>query len=1177
MASIVVSDDNPNQQQQSLIPVLTVFKNNSILKNIIILNNNNNNNKYNDDQILLVGRHPNCNIVLFHPSISRFHLQIRFNPSSRSISLLDLSSVHGTWVCGRKLEHGVSVDLKEGDTFQLGSSSRVYLLQFVSQFDDVDALKNIGSLGCDDKRKDQSNDETFEDENDSFGTETSCCNGENKLCGCHFCLLSPPYTQSVDETDNIQMGEACPEVEMPGETNLFCTLRECFQQNICIPVAEAVQGSKLHQQSSAEKQLIDPESSFGEKGDGAVDEVPKESEFEGTFEYIVTTGGRVFNSEDMPCSESHQTNTNEEVSVDSLSDGEKQGSCGEEYESELQNLNANSCHKQQYSPDEIVEDIGKQCIENMDPASSEENGVAALSVTPKEHKLEFFSEENDMIDDVLSSVARFFNSENTSSLVKETIHHVTNFQQINTVEEVAAVDSLSDEEKENKCDVEFKAYLNIKPCDEEGNSLVETVEETVKSFQTESVNPLSVNTYSLVEDSIPVTNFQLINIVDEVATVDSLSDEEKENECDEEFKAYLYVKPCDEGSSLDETVEETVKSFQTESLNPSSGNTSSLVEEAIPVTNFQLINIVEEVATVDSLSNEEKENECDEEFKAYLYVKPCDEEGNSLDETVEETVKSFQTESLNPSVTQETDLEITEKKENQTLQSLVAVAGCFDVKFHENCVEESVEGSLTLGSDILSRRDKAASAPQDRTRKSRLLNTPDVDTKFVMSNLKDINIINKPMPQNIFSDLDEEEMFTPNKENSSPTNTFHSQFMRKKGVLEESKSSKSQRAHNLKASFSSIIYSAERCTSAISNKENQTPKSQRAHNLKASFSPIIYSAERSTSAISNKENLTPREAREWKSQRSHNLRASFSPIIYSAERSASAISNKENLTPKEALEWMSGRNPLECRNTMELRKKRVERMPLQSLISSGGNHNSNSSPFSSSPFSAAKSILGVTVRSSNCGHISDKHAQPSRISAERKRSWDLVVDTSSLLNKESRKALQLLQGLKRTRLIIPQSVIRELGSMKQQIGIFRRISEAALALEWIEECIGKTKWWIHIQSSMEDEFRLIAPTPPTQFNEDVLDCALQYRRKDNVGQIVLLSDDVNLKIKSMAKGLLSETVQQFRQSLVNPFSERFMWANSSPRGLTWSCRDDVVLREKYCCLPSKAGLKLLAT
>lgn len=46
-------------------------------------------------------------------------------------------------MCGRKLDHGVSVDLKEGDSFQLGSSSRVYLLQFVSQFDDVDALKVV--------------------------------------------------------------------------------------------------------------------------------------------------------------------------------------------------------------------------------------------------------------------------------------------------------------------------------------------------------------------------------------------------------------------------------------------------------------------------------------------------------------------------------------------------------------------------------------------------------------------------------------------------------------------------------------------------------------------------------------------------------------------------------------------------------------------------------------------------------------------------------------------------------------------------------------------------------------------------------------------------------------------------------------------------------------------------
>lgn len=38
----------------------------------------------------------------------------------------------------------------------------------------------------------------------------------------------------------------------------------------------------------------------------------------------------------------------------------------------------------------------------------------------------------------------------------------------------------------------------------------------------------------------------------------------------------------------------------------------------------------------------------------------------------------------------------------------------------------------------------------------------------------------------------------------------------------------------------------------------------------------------------------------------------------------------------------------------------------------------------------------------------------------KKSSWDVIVDTTSLVNKESRKAMQLLQGLKGTRLIIPR-------------------------------------------------------------------------------------------------------------------------------------------------------------
>jgi len=195
------------------------------------------------------------------------------------------------------------------------------------------------------------------------------------------------------------------------------------------------------------------------------------------------------------------------------------------------------------------------------------------------------------------------------------------------------------------------------------------------------------------------------------------------------------------------------------------------------------------------------------------------------------------------------------------------------------------------------------------------------------------------------------------------------------------------------------------------------------------------------------------------------------------------------------------------------------------------------------------------------------------------------------------------------------SVIRELGSMKQQFRILRTTSEASLALEWIEECLEKTRWWIHIQSSME-EFRLTALTPPaspqTRFIEEswalpgfntskkcaspkvedhILDCALPLFHHDFGSRNWIDSGNYSYTLYimsylifltpwfwnlSLLQGLLCETLQKFRQSLVNPFSERFMWPKSSPRGLTWSCQDDLVLKETYCGLPSKdAGLKLI--
>ncbi|KAL2995197.1 hypothetical protein AAZX31_10G203700 [Glycine max] len=1265
---------NPEQEEQHRFPVLTVLKNNAILKNIFIVLD-----EHDEDQTVLIGRHPNCNIVLTHPSVSRFHLRIRSNPSSRTLSLVDLASVQGTWVRGRKLEPGVSVELKEGDTFTVGISTRIYRLSWApltqlgvvvpqqhqkedeqeniikdenlehTAEQDIPMSEDIVSVCCDEERKIHSEDEALGVPN---GTETSCfpTNScvENIICDCQ---LSPPYIQSppcaqpVDELDNTKKIEARLEVEMPGETNLLCTLREYLKHNICLPVVEAVQGTKMQQfqaphdtftgqppslemhwssfqinidpssfdeKHAAAVPVIPTESEFGcthgdndkvegilttaprsfnsentclivdedipdsefhkmevveevsvdsvpdgekqdemhgsssptnldpafldEKHVAAVAVIPTESEFGCTYgdndkvEDILTTGSRTFNSEntclivdkDIPDSEFHQMEVVEEISVDSVPDEEKQDECDEE------NLNGKSCREEGYSLDEVVEDNGNKCIKNIDPASFDGKGLTAVSVIPTEFEFGCTLGDNERIEDILEMESRTINSENTSLLDEKAIA-VTKFQLVNIVEEGGySLDEVV-EDNGNKCiknidpasfDGKGLAAVTVIPSESEFGCTLGDNERIEDILEMESRTINSENTSLLDENAIAVTKFQVVNIVEEVA-MDSISDG---NKCiknidpasfDGKGLAAVTVIPSESefGCTLgdNERIEDIL---EMESRTINSENTSLLDENAIAVTKFQVVNIVEEVA-MDSISDGEKQDKCGKELEsklpASLNAKSCHEQGKSVAEIAEDTGKKCA--SSISSTSFQVESPNSSMPREQTPQSLTAVTRCSGGEFLENHVKPT-EKSSAFGS--IWSRCKPASAPLVQARKSRFMSTAKVGTEVKRSNEKNV-AINKLMPKDLSAVFDEEkEAFILNKENLSP-NTYHLQFMRKRDKPEEIKHSISQRSPNL---------------------------------------------------------------------------SYFSPRIYLDKR-ISSVSNKVNQTPKVAQEWKSQRKPLQChinlvheQDMMELKKNRVEKVaPFPSLMNSGGNHKSVT-------VSAAKSIDDVPI----CGQISNKCTKTSQhTSREQKRSWDMVVDTASLLNKESRKALQLLQGLKGTRLIIPSLVIRELGSMKQKFRIFRTTSEASLALEWIEECLEKTRWWIHIQSSME-EFRLTALThhasPQTRFIEEswafpgftlkkcaspkvedhILDSALQYGRKENVGQLVLLSSDVSLKIKSMAKGLLCETVQQFRQSLVNPFSERFMWPKSSPRGLTWSCQDDLVLREKYCGLPSKAVL-----
>ncbi|KZV33075.1 hypothetical protein F511_03341 [Dorcoceras hygrometricum] len=304
------------------------------------------------------------------------------------------------------------------------------------------------------------------------------------------------------------------------------------------------------------------------------------------------------------------------------------------------------------------------------------------------------------------------------------------------------------------------------------------------------------------------------------------------------------------------------------------------------------------------------------------------------------------------------------------------------------------------------------------------------------------------------------------------------------------------------------------------------------------------------------------------------------------------------------------------KNNMPILKSRGEKNPFQPLsLKSSCNDNGNPKP----------STCEASLRGSRCTNYpksEEASLLPKNSTTKEKKRWTIIVDTGSLLNKNSRKELQLLRGLKGTSLIIPRigkwqslnsfnswynfstEVVRELDCMLRSCGFLRRTGKVSAALQWIEDCMENTKWWMHMQNSAEEAMLIPATAPaaasPHCFNEDknalsfgsmpfspysfheivtpttedhILEAALFFKRIKKNEELVLLSDNVTLKIKAMAEGVICETAEEFRRSLVNPFSERFLYTESSPRGPTWSIVDDTILKERYYPSPSTKSLK----
>ncbi|WOL11161.1 FHA domain-containing protein PS1-like isoform X1 [Canna indica] len=312
-------------------------------------------------------------------------------------------------------------------------------------------------------------------------------------------------------------------------------------------------------------------------------------------------------------------------------------------------------------------------------------------------------------------------------------------------------------------------------------------------------------------------------------------------------------------------------------------------------------------------------------------------------------------------------------------------------------------------------------------------------------------------------------------------------------------------------------------------------------------------------------------------------------LVMVEDNEDSFISDKENLTTQVSRQVSRSLKTKEfpfsscARIEKEIMNKRTERKPFQSLLEIPPSRTSNGDEETKSSMGTRVTIKDdLTAKCEPSRFFRQPMSEVLHKPAEERTPWNIVVDASCFLDEESRRSLQLLEGIKGTHLIIPRIVIRELDCLKRRECFFSKSTKmASKALQWIEQCMKNTSWWIHAQSSFETI--PVPPTPPISpqspygdsvepksfstygslteivsptAEDHILDSALLFKKIKTGAKFVILSNSITLKIKAMAEGLLCETPIEFRESLVNPFSKRFLWVDSSPRGSTWSCSND---------------------
>ncbi|KAJ1274653.1 hypothetical protein BS78_05G078300 [Paspalum vaginatum] len=1014
-----------------------------------------------EDPPVMVGRHPDCHVLVDHPSVSRFHLQLRCRRAQRRIAVTDLCSVHGTWVSGRRIPPSTPVDLAAGDTLRLGASKREYRLLWLSLREalEMDDPLHMPSLPEEDK-------------------EHPCVYEEATS------LLEPVHKESAD-------------METNQETN-----QQLVSEDIAFPAKVGPSAPPLPEFGHsifAEEASV---SQFPEKRDGVTKEklVDKNPISESFGSLII---------HEMPA-----TMTNAGKSVQS---GKRDASNQVSKRSKLKSVKS------------LHIDTGRGRERSSTPSYSFQKG-----------------EPNEILvcsqscgTECTACIALFGNSE---------------FERADEKEEVI---------------VEDKVHLNPPSCitmEDKKESILENyvpedlvdvkLQKRLGLFDSALLLPFKDD--ALADKEIPEWN-------DATANMESVT--LAENPITPEMKHAGLTHLNLEGSlsnkeNMGPKIAEDPENYQLEGTicgNLLDNLDAEGIEENEVICPVDKENITPNVSG--NIIMERSHRGLKPDFSQELMdsISPLNLDHGNFSENENPMLNTGNQMKSDDPISENVNLLIPDDKKLQ--------------KSRTECVPIS---HLELKDDILPVRENSVLASGKYEAISHVRQADLFSDKENISHLEfkdDIlsdreNSALAPGKYEAISPARQEDLFS-DKENVTPASKVKPNIRRVLGSRMDNSVS----------------------TKNTSNKEKCTKSSTKSEKFHTVDSDVFYS---------DKENLTPISSGGMKARKClpKNLTAELD------QDQEAFCSDKENLTPLPSASrktWDMSENRTRVESAIA-KKRVVDRVPFQTLVS-----NSPLKPTTSFGCNCAFARPADIAAGDLAIKLEDKlnnfacNNQESGRAGQGARAWTMVANTDSLLDDESRKAIVLLKGIKGTHLFIPRIVIRELDSMKQREGLFRRSTKATSILQWIEECMATESWWIHVQSS--SEMLPVAPTPPAtpsaqsideairvgsggvaSFNpmaffspgsfaladimsprpEDrVLDCALLLSKLRSDHSIVVLSDSVTLKIKAMAEGVVCEGAKEFRESLMNPCSSRFMWAASAPRGSAWSPLDAAALAENY--------------